>query len=78
MNNKINFNKLQKTFIVAEIGVNHEGDVNKAKKMIDLASQSGVDAVKFQVFQTKKFVHHGDLERFKKLKKLSSRHGKRR
>ena len=36
MNNKINFNKLQKTFIVAEIGVNHEGDVNKAKKMIDL------------------------------------------
>ena len=35
------------TFIIAEIGVNHNGDVNLAKKMIKSASECGVDAVKF-------------------------------
>ena len=70
MNNKINFNKLQKTFIVAEIGVNHEGDVNKAKKMIDLASQSGVDAVKFQTFTVENYVSKKQEERFKRGKKF--------
>ncbi|CAE6487007.1 N-acetylneuraminate synthase family protein [Candidatus Nitrosotenuis uzonensis] len=35
-------------FIIAEIGINHNGDVNLAKKLIDLAVDSGCDAVKFQ------------------------------
>lgn len=35
-------------FIVAEIGINHNGDLYNAKKMIDAAVRSGVDAVKFQ------------------------------
>ncbi len=35
-------------FIVAEIGINHNGDLNIAKKLIDAAVHSGVDAVKFQ------------------------------
>src|SRR3989344_722621 len=35
-------------FIVAEAGVNHNGDLNTAKKMIDAAADAGVDAVKFQ------------------------------
>lgn len=35
-------------FITAEIGINHNGDVDLAKKLIDLASDSGCDAVKFQ------------------------------
>jgi len=35
-------------FIIAEAGVNHNGDLNLAKKMIDAAAQAGVDAVKFQ------------------------------
>ena len=35
-------------FIVAEIGINHNGDVNIAKKMIDMAVFAGCDAVKFQ------------------------------
>lgn len=38
----------QPTFIVAEIGINHTGIPSVAKKMIDLAVESGVDAVKFQ------------------------------
>lgn len=37
-------------FIIAEAGVNHNGDINLAKKLIDAAAQSGADAVKFQTF----------------------------
>jgi N-acetylneuraminate synthase len=36
------------TFVVAEIGINHNGDVGIAKQMIDAAVHAGVDAVKFQ------------------------------
>ena len=36
------------TFIVAEIGINHNGDLKIAKKLIDLAVVAGCDAVKFQ------------------------------
>ena len=38
------------TFIIAEVGVNHNGSVYIAKKMIDTAKACGVDAVKFQTF----------------------------
>lgn len=37
-----------KTFILAEIGINHNGDLNIAKKLIDGAVMAGCDAVKFQ------------------------------
>ena len=36
------------TFITAEIGINHNGDVSIAKQLIDVASVAGCDAVKFQ------------------------------
>lgn len=39
---------MKKTYIIAEIGINHNGDVNIAKKLIDIASVAGCDAVKFQ------------------------------
>jgi N-acetylneuraminate synthase len=38
----------QPTFIVAEIGINHNGDVNLARKLIAAAAGAGCDAVKFQ------------------------------
>ncbi len=38
----------QPVYIAAEIGINHNGDVNLAKKLIDAASLAGCDAVKFQ------------------------------
>src|SRR5512135_1969270 len=38
----------QPAFIVAEIGINHNGDLKIAKKLIDAAVHAGVDAVKFQ------------------------------
>jgi len=37
-------------YIIAEIGVNHDGNVDQAKQLIDAAKQAGADAVKFQVF----------------------------
>ena len=39
-------------FIIAEIGVNHNGDINKAKELIEQAFFSGADAVKFQTFSS--------------------------
>ena len=38
-------------YIIAEAGVNHNGDMNLAKEMIDVAAEAGVDAVKFQNFK---------------------------
>ena len=35
-------------FVIAEIGINHNGDINIAKKLIDIAVRTGCDAVKFQ------------------------------
>lgn len=43
-------------FIIAEIGVNHAGDVELAKNMIDAAKDAGADAVKFQTFTAEKLV----------------------
>tara|TARA_B110000046_G_scaffold28052_1_gene28796 strand:+ start:101668 stop:102684 length:1017 start_codon:yes stop_codon:yes gene_type:complete len=47
---------MNKTLIIAEAGVNHNGDINIAKKLIDVAAESGVDFVKFQTFKAKKLI----------------------
>ena len=39
---------MKKTYIIAEIGINHQGDINIAKRLIDIAAAAGCDAVKFQ------------------------------
>lgn len=43
---------MKKTIIIAEAGVNHNGDINLAKQLIEVASKSGADYVKFQTFKT--------------------------
>ena len=43
-------------FIIAEAGVNHNGSIDIAKKLIDVASDAGADAVKFQTFKAKDLV----------------------
>ena len=44
------------TFIIAEAGVNHGGDMSKAYAMIDLAVEAGADAVKFQTFKADQLI----------------------
>ena len=41
-------NLIKKPFLIAEIGINHNGDLDIAKKLISIAKQAGFDAVKFQ------------------------------
>jgi len=45
------FNKLNKPYVIAEIGVNHECSIVRAKKLIKLAKKGGADAVKFQTYK---------------------------
>jgi len=47
---------ITKTVIIAEAGVNHNGDIRLAKKLIDAAADAGVDYVKFQTFKSTKLV----------------------
>ena len=44
-------------FIIAEIGINHNGSVNIAKQLIDIAKESGCDAVKFQKKRYRYCIH---------------------
>lgn len=50
-------------FVIAEIGINHNGDIEIAKKLIDEAVTSGVDAVKFQKRTTKEILTKEGLDR---------------
>ena len=45
-----------KTLIIAEAGVNHNGDIDLARKLIDVAASAGADFVKFQTFTADKLV----------------------
>ena len=47
-----------KTLIIAEAGVNHNGDIEIAKKLIDIAAEAGADLVKFQTFRADSLVSH--------------------
>ena len=40
-------------FIIAEAGVNHNGSIEQARQLIDVASSAGADAIKFQTFKAK-------------------------
>ena len=49
-------NKNHRIKIIAEVGVNHNGNINIAKKFIKLSKEAGADIVKYQVFTAKNFV----------------------
>ena len=67
---KVNINK---TFIIAEAGVNHNGSLKKALKLIDVAVAAGANAIKFQTFRAENlatdFAPKADYQKFKSLKK---------
>ena len=58
-------------FLIAEIGNNHYGNINIAKKMITAASKNGADAVKLQYINPEKFIHFSNKKKLNLLKKIS-------
>ncbi len=53
----------KKTYIISEIGVNHNGSIALAKKLVDEASNAGVDAVKFQTYKTENVLSSKDVKK---------------
>ena len=62
-----------KTFIIAEAGVNHNGSLKTALKLIDVAASAGADAIKFQTFKAENIVTEyapkAEYQKYKSLKK---------
>jgi N-acetylneuraminate synthase len=56
-------------FVIAEAGVNHNGDVELAKRLVDIAVQANADAVKFQTFKADRVVGSGESQ-FDMLRRL--------
>jgi N,N'-diacetyllegionaminate synthase len=50
---------MSKVRIIAEIGVNHDGSLSKAKRLVDIAKQVGANTAKFQIFDSKSLVTPG-------------------
>ena len=67
------FNKKLNSFpvIIAEIGLNHEGSINKAKKLIKLAKKGNADAVKFQFYTPDKYVSTSNQIRYNQISKFA-------
>jgi len=61
---KINNHEISKEnhpFIIAEAGINHNGSVEKAVKMVKTAKNAGVSAIKFQTFKAHEFISNSSL-----------------
>ena len=56
---------MKQPFIIAEIGINHNGDLKIAKELIDWAAQAGADAVKFQKRTVEKVYTKEELDRYR-------------
>jgi N,N'-diacetyllegionaminate synthase len=48
-------------YVIAEVGINHNGDLELARQLIDMAAAAGADAVKFQNFRTEDFIADREL-----------------
>jgi sialic acid synthase SpsE len=64
------FDTSDRVFVIAEIGNNHEGSLDRARALVEEAAAAGADAVKFQTFRTEHFVHRSDSERYARLERF--------
>jgi|TARA_Y100000294_G_scaffold177367_1_gene202520 sialic acid synthase SpsE len=64
---------MNKTLIIGEAGINHNGDFNKAKRLIDIAKYANVDCVKFQLFDPKNIVNKDIKSKKYNFKKIYKR-----
>ncbi len=69
MNNNLDIEN--RVLIIAEIGVNHEGDYSRAAEMIELAAKAGADAVKFQTFIPESYISTSQKERLERVRGFS-------
>ena len=60
----------QRCYVIAEIGNNHEGSFDTARRLVDAAASTGVDAVKFQTYRTELFISPRHAERFARMKRF--------
>lgn len=51
---EFDFSRVDRTVVIAEVGVNHNGDPALARRMVDVAREAGADVVKFQAFKSEK------------------------
>ena len=58
-------------FVIAEIGNNHEGSFDRAKKLVREASKVGASAVKFQTFRTEYYVSKSEKKDLNNLRNLN-------
>lgn len=70
----MNFNNLERAWIIAEIGVNHEGSEDVAADLIRKAAAAGADAVKFQTFVPEHYVSREQPERFERVGRFCLSH----
>jgi len=61
----------QEVVIIAEVGVNHEGCPDTARRLIHLAHEAGADAVKFQTYTPERFVGTGDAARLERVRSFA-------
>ena len=63
---------MNKTFVIAEAGANHDNNLNQAFKLIDVANESGADAVKFQTYSSETLYskYTPDFENYKNVPEL--------
>ena len=54
-----------KKFLIAEAGINHNGNLKTALKLVDAAKKSGADAIKFQTYITEKRISKNTKRYFK-------------
>src|SRR6516162_6131922 len=63
-------NLARELVIVAEVGVNHEGDPQAAAKLIRLAADAGADAVKLQSYSADRLISNADPERLNRVRRF--------